>query len=209
MMYTTALGPIRRQSFELFWYTHHLALPFMLAFCLHAVGCFVQRGDKTCKPYKSWTVAIIGLGIYVLERILREVRSRQLTYISKVVRHPSDVVEIQIHKNSMTYLPGQYMFICVPDVSKYQWHPFTLTSAPEENYVSVHIRIVGDWTEAVAQRLGYYNEGVKLEPAELPAIRLDGPFGTPSQQATDYENVVFIGGGIGVTPFASLLKSIW
>lgn len=36
-----------------------------------------------------------------------------------------------------------------PEVSYWQWHPFTLTSAPEEDYISVHIRssvrAVGDF----------------------------------------------------------------
>jgi NADPH oxidase len=181
----------------------------MVALCLHAVGCFVRRENNTCKPYGTWQVALVGFGIYVLERVLREVRSRQLTYITKVVKHPSDVVEIQFRKNDLAYLPGQYIFICVPDISSHQWHPFTLTSAPEEDYISIHIRIVGDWTESLARRLGYYSDGVKLDPQELPYIRVDGPFGTPSQQAMDYDTAVFVGGGIGVTPFASLLKSIW
>jgi respiratory burst oxidase len=26
-------------------------------------------------------------------------------------------------------------------------HPFSITSAPGDDYLSVHIRIVGDWTE--------------------------------------------------------------
>lgn len=30
-----------------------------------------------------------------------------------------------------------------PEVSYWQWHPFTLTSAPEEDYISVHIRLSG------------------------------------------------------------------
>ena len=105
MMYTTALAPIRRQSYELFWYVHHLSIPFLVALCVHAVGCFVKRGDSTCKPYNVWQLAIIGLGIYILERVLREYRSRQMTYITKVVRHPSNVVEIQFRKNNLAYLP--------------------------------------------------------------------------------------------------------
>jgi NADPH oxidase len=39
-------------------------------------------------------------------------------------------------------------------VSYFQYHPFTLTSAPEEDYISVHIRCVGDWTTAFAKALG-------------------------------------------------------
>lgn len=43
------------------------------------------------------------------------------------------------------------------------------------------------------------------------ALRLgvDGPFGTASEDVFDYEVSMLIGAGIGVTPFASILKSIW
>ncbi|XLV00115.1 hypothetical protein S245_014454, partial [Arachis hypogaea] len=27
------------------------------------------------------------------------------------------------------------------------WHPFFITSTPDHNYPSVHIKILGDWTE--------------------------------------------------------------
>lgn len=31
-------------------------------------------------------------------------------------------------------------------------HPFSITSAPNDNYVSVHIRAMGDWTTALRDR---------------------------------------------------------
>lgn len=38
---------------------------------------------------------------------------------------------------------------------------------------------------------------------------MDGPFGTVSEDVFQYEVAVLVGAGIGVTPFASILKSIW
>lgn len=40
-------------------------------------------------------------------------------------------------------------------------------------------------------------------------IAVDGPFGTASEDVFSYETVMLVGAGIGVTPFASVLKSIW
>lgn len=54
-------------------------------------------------------------------------------------------------KPSMKYKPGQYLFLNCPDVSRLEWHPFTISSAPEEDFVSVHIRVVGDWTSTPAR----------------------------------------------------------
>lgn len=68
--------------------------------------------------------------------------------------HPSKVLEVQIKKAHTTRRAGQYIFINCPEVSYFQYHPFTLTSAPEEDFISVHIRIVGDWTREFAMALG-------------------------------------------------------
>lgn len=42
-----------------------------------------------------------------------------------------------------------------------------------------------------------------------PRMGVDGPFGTASEDVFDYEVSMLVGAGIGVTPFASILKSIW
>ena len=69
----------------------------------------------------------MGGVIWIYERILREVRSRHRTYISKVIQHPSKVMEVQIKKEKCTTRAGQYIFLSCPEVSYFQWHPFTLT----------------------------------------------------------------------------------
>lgn len=44
-----------------------------------------------------------------------------------------------------------------------------------------------------------------------PSIRIaiDGPFGTASEDVFSHEVGLLVGAGIGVTPFASILKSIF
>ena len=51
-----------------------------------------------------------------------------------------------------------------------------------------------------------------LTSAAVPLARrmaIDGPFGTASEDVFGYEVVMLVGAGIGVTPFASILKSVW
>lgn len=60
--------------------------------------------------------------------------------------HPSKVLELQMHKHGFSMEVGQYIFVNCPSISSLERHPFTLTSAPEEDF-SIHIRAVGDWTE--------------------------------------------------------------
>lgn len=40
----------------------------------------------------------------------------------------------------------------------------------------------------------------------LPMVRIDGPYGAPAEDVFDAEVAVLVGAGIGVTPFASILK---
>ena len=43
----------------------------------------------------------------------------------------------------------------------------------------------------------------------LPRVYIDGPFGSASEDVFKYEIAILVGAGIGVTPFASILKSVW
>lgn len=100
LMYTTAHHKIRQQSYETFWYTHHLFIPFLLAMYTHAVGCFVRdtpggyspfAGEmfwKHCIGYQGWRWELWGGGLYLIERVYREIRSRRATEIIRVIRHP-------------------------------------------------------------------------------------------------------------------------
>ncbi|KAI4263898.1 MAG: hypothetical protein L6R42_000968 [Xanthoria sp. 1 TBL-2021] len=236
LMFTTAHAKIRQQSYETFWYTHHLFVPFLLALYTHATGCFVR--DTTlpyspfagspfwnhCIGYEGWRWELIGGGIYIIERIYREIQSRRPAKIVKVVRHPYDAMEIQFSKPSMKYKAGQWLLINIPSVSTTQWHPFTITSCPFDPYVSIHVRQVGDWTRAVGDALGcgpaQSKELDTLDPSgvyeialqnhqSMPDIRIDGPYGAPAEDVFDNEIAILIGTGIGITPWASILKNIW
>lgn len=236
LMYTTAHAKIRQQSFETFWYTHHLFIPFMLGLYTHATGCFVRdtaqpfsplAGEifwQHCLGYEGWRWELWGGGIYLIERLYREVRARRETTITKVIRHPYDAMEIQFRKPSMKYKAGQWLFLQVPEVSTTQWHPFTITSCPFDPYVSVHVRQVGDFTRALGNALGCGPAQAKdlegLDPMgmyeiamqngqTMPKLRIDGPYGAPAEDVFDNEIAVLIGTGIGVTPWASILKNIW
>ena len=174
LIYTTAHHRIRQQSFETFWYTHHLFIPFLLGMYTHATSCFVRDTAKPFSPfdhdnfwthcigYEGWRWELFGGGLYLMDRLYREIRSRRETKIVKVVRHPYDAVEIQFTKPSMKYKPGQWLFLNCPDVSYHQWHPFTITSCPHDPYISVHVRQVGDFTRALADALGAGQSQSKL-----------------------------------------------
>ena len=49
---------------------------------------------------------------------------------------------------TLYFQPGDWMFINLPVISKFEWHPFTISSAPErrDDVLTFHIRSVGGWT---------------------------------------------------------------
>jgi NADPH oxidase 2 len=232
-MVVTSYEKPRRANYERFWYTHHMFIVFFLFWSFHGAFCMIQPDTA---PYcisvgttaigVFWQYWMYGGFIYLAERVAREIRGRHKTYVSKVIQHPSNVCEIQIKKENTKTRAGQYIFFCCPEVSLWQYHPFTLTSAPEEDYISIHVRVAGDFTTALATTLGcdFGKKGDKskvvgvdaqdgdVDPAlkrVLPRVYVDGPFGSASEDVFKYEVAVLCGAGIGVTPFASILKSIW
>jgi len=215
VMYTSSMELIRRSYFEVFWYTHQMFIIFYGALLPHGTGRFVQGISSTGQYITAGAVVymwVIGpLFLYLLERLLRWYRSTLHVELVKVVQHPSKTVEVQMRRKGFVHDAGQYIFIQCSNVSALEWHPFTLTSSPEEDYFSLHIRVVGDWTTAFAQQVGCNWDGKvgQITPNPNTVLKVDGPFGTASEDAFRYEVSVFVGAGIGVTPFSSLLKSVW
>ncbi|KAI8915590.1 ferric reductase NAD binding domain-containing protein [Gorgonomyces haynaldii] len=211
LMFTSAKMEVKKKNFEIFWYTHHLFIPFYFCLFFHAFGCFVKSTQtKQCKGYNSNYGTVPIFCLYIAERLLREYRAREPTKLTKVIFHPGNTMELRIEKPSFLYKPGQYLFLNIPSVSRFQWHPFTISSCPEEGFVSLHIRILGDWTKNAAQILGCFQGGItKTNMGSVPTVYIDGPYGAPAEDLYNYETALLIGAGIGVTPAASLLKSVW
>ncbi|XP_060105107.1 NADPH oxidase 1 [Heteronotia binoei] len=234
LMVTSSVEFIRRNYFEVFWYTHHLFVIYFAGLVIHGIAGVVrgqtadslkENNPKECAfhytewdrnsshyhckepkfggiPAESWKWVLAPLILYAFERVLRFWRSCQEVAVTKVVKHPSKVLELHMRKKGFRMEVGQYVFLNCPTVSHWEWHPFTLTSAPEENFFSVHIRAAGDWTESLIDTF-------EQQSPKTPRIKVDGPFGTASEDVFQYEVAMLVGAGIGVTPFASVLRSIW
>ena len=55
---------------------------------------------------------------------------------------------------------GDWVFVKVPQIAQFEWHPFTISSAPERrDAFTLHIRGVGNWTK----KLYSHFENVKAE----------------------------------------------
>ncbi|KAL0794965.1 hypothetical protein Bca101_066342 [Brassica carinata] len=101
------------------------------------------------------------------------------------------------------------------------WHPFSITSAPGDDQLSVHIRTLGDWTEELQRVLtvgkdlstcmigrSKFSASGNTDSSQRPKLLVDGPYGAPAQDYRNYDVLLLIGLGIGATPFISILKDL-
>ena len=63
------------------------------------------------------------------------------------------------------------MFINLPVISKFEWHPFTISSAPERaDVLTFHIRSVGGWTNKLHEYFVDENRLIEDERAGRVAV---------------------------------------
>ncbi|XP_041586420.1 NADPH oxidase 4 isoform X2 [Vulpes lagopus] len=164
---------------------------------------------------QTWLWISGPLCLYCAERLYRCIRSNKPVTIISVISHPSDVMEIRMIKENFKARPGQYIILHCPSVSALENHPFTLTMCPTETKATfgVHLKIVGDWTERFRDLLlPPSNQDSEILPViqsrKYPKLYIDGPFGSPFEESLNYEVSLCVAGGIGVTPFASILNTL-
>ena len=103
----------------------------------------------------------------------------------------------------LRFYPGDYLRLQIPAISRWEWHPFTISAAPETSRIAVHVRSNGDWSGA----LHNHSRKKNLDASGMWA-RVDGPYGAPTSSVYRSKVALLIAGGIGVTPFASVLHSL-
>eukprot|EP00092_Neocalanus_flemingeri_P014374 GFUD01015505.1.p1 GENE.GFUD01015505.1~~GFUD01015505.1.p1 ORF type:complete len:1072 (-),score=233.84 GFUD01015505.1:230-3445(-) len=158
-----AMPCVRRSGrFELFYFTHLLFIAYFALLLVHA------------PDFWMWLVG--PLTLYLVELLYRLVTffGPGRTTVNAAVVFPSNVTGLVINRPAhFKFNPGDWVFIKIPSISQMEWHPFTISSAPEvEDYITLHIRGVGDWTKKLhnyvkdeyeVQRKGLQRHSTNLE----------------------------------------------
>ncbi|KAK7194270.1 ferric reductase transmembrane protein [Novymonas esmeraldas] len=200
-----ALNFTRRYCYELFYYTHifatYASLPLIL---FHAPA--------------GWMYLLPGMTLWLVDQLVRLCQRSAVVRVVHARVISEDTTELAFtvpgRWDMRTVHPGQYVFVCVPELTALQWHPFTLTSVVEEESLPdadgaerasgtvfyVHIKSMGPrtWTKRLYNlvRAGY-----------AITMAVEGPCGMPVDFG-HYDDIVLVAGGIGVTPCVSIFGSL-
>ncbi|XP_039665101.1 NADPH oxidase 5 [Perca fluviatilis] len=127
---------VRRSGhFEVFYWSH---LSYVWVWALLVVHC---------ANFWKWFL-VPGL-IFLLEKIVGIAVARMGgLHIVEVNLLPSKVTHLVIKRPEFFHFkPGDYVYINIPEIAKYEWHPFTISSPPEQSdSLWLHIRSMGQWT---------------------------------------------------------------
>ncbi|XP_075064232.1 dual oxidase 1-like [Mixophyes fleayi] len=198
LIYVFSTYHFRRVSFRGFWVMHHLYVLFYVLTIIHGSFALIQQP-------RFHIFFIAPATIFVIDKLISLSRKKTEIDVLDMQQLPSGVLHLKFQRpTEFDYKSGQWVRIASLSLGTDEYHPFTLTSAPHEDTLSLHIRAVGPWTTRLRELYSSHN----MAEIKYPKLFLDGPFGEGHQEWNKFEVSVLVGGGIGVTPFASILKDL-
>ena len=224
-----SLPVVRRLHYDLFYWTHHLSLGLFLMMLWHstmswyyiAVGLTLWAADHAIRLYRS-----VGISVKVESATIEG--NSDIVHLSYTVAKPGSLLQghnpfAKTPYSALEHAAGQYCFINIPLVSQLAWHPFTISSSPDDATTQHHIKVLGLSNDQWTQRLLLVVRGLELQEsgkgklqgandrmsvrAKL-TINVDGPYGLPLDPSP-YRCVLLVGGGIGITPLYATFKHFY
>ncbi|XP_074375515.1 ferric reduction oxidase 4-like [Apium graveolens] len=190
VMWVFSFPHYRRKMYEIFYYSHHLYIIYLIFYMLHVGVAYL-------------CLILPGIFLFLIDRYLRFLQSRNNVMLISARLLPCDTIELNFCKSSgLDYKPTSIMSVNVPSISKLQWHPFTITSNSglEPHTLSVVIKSEGSWSQKLYRHLSL--------PQEHLDISVEGPYGPTSSHFLRHEVLVMISGGSGITPFISIIREV-
>jgi predicted ferric reductase len=199
----TSLVIVRRHFRYEAWYAVHLLVYLGIALAwFHQIP---TGNELTANPTAAtyWTSLYVGtaallLWFRILLPIFQTLRYR-MRVASVTVESPG-VVSLRItgrHLERLHVQAGQ--FFLWRFLNRGRWwesHPFSLSEAPGKGSLRITVKASGDFTA----RIGEVPPGTR--------VVTEGPFGVFTDLARRRERVLFIAGGIGITPIRAMLEEM-
>lgn len=83
----------------------------------------------------------------------------------------------------LTYLPTSMVFLKIPQLSRFEWHPFSIisSSSAQEDTLSILAKSEGEWTEAL-----YTLVQSNINKLSCIPVAVEGPYGPSSLNLSRY-----------------------
>ena len=109
-------------TFQVFYFSHLLYWAYWALLVLH------------CPDFWLWLVIPGTVFVFFkIYRFLRTLIGSGKTSIRAGILLPGKVTNLIIERPSkFAYSPGDWIFVKIPEISRSEWHPFTISSAPEQ-----------------------------------------------------------------------------
>jgi predicted ferric reductase len=184
------------------WRLSHklMGVPFAIA-AFHTVTV-----DKPFPSDSVWSLAlaaigVIGVAAWIWRVVGRDVARPGLPYrIVGAVPHER-TMELQLAPvgRPLQHRAGRFAFVKIQLPDLREPHAFTIASAPGEDHLRFFVRNLGDWTAKIRQH-------------DLVGARVyvEGPYGRfePLPEDPAGRRVVWVAGGVGITPFLSATSAL-
>jgi predicted ferric reductase len=212
-----------RLGHEVFVYVQRSFGFVFLAACYHVFTTSGAKDDSRVLNYYMVGLATLGVAAFGYRSLFGNVLVRRRKYrVVAVNRLDEFVTEIVMEplERPLTFVPGQFVFVNFRSLAlsrdfhpfevsvrrrvfsvrageiRNQFHPFSITSAPGEPTLRITVKAVGDYTRAL-----------RALEAGADAV-VEGPYGSFSQRNVPNRRQIWMAGGIGVTPFLSMARSL-
>ncbi|KAI8435241.1 hypothetical protein MSG28_003592 [Choristoneura fumiferana] len=196
-MALTSMRIVRQKVYNAFWYTHQLYMPFMVLLIVHPLSgvlkeeIFVEKRLNYIDKEENNDISRIHSPVFV------PIQSKATHMARRTIS-----LTLSCHEQ-FSCRAGQYVLLQCQEVSRLEWHPFTVVKVPtssQRNFI-VWIRVKGDWTDAL-ERLLLQKGSDNLN------ILVDGPFSSPMEGVRRSRVAVCVAAGVGITPFVATLHDM-
>lgn len=171
IMFVCSLDCVRRKYFQLFSTVHIFLFPiFLIASFVHGADGWINFGFPTSCIFLP--VSMLIYTIMILRRFTYDKFTRVFRVADASFSNGGNFMFLNLIKpKSYTFKPGQYAFINIPEISRWQWHPFSIASSPNNDFMVFMIQNSGDYTK----KLLNYMYDIKKKSFDKSSLGAVGP----------------------------------